>query len=273
MEIIRIGFLSVTVSDIIDIAIVALIVYKLYMLMRSTLAIHIFIGLLVIIAFSFIAQALDLKVITWILKTLSDIWVIAFIILFAPEIRRLLVFLGRNRLVRMFIKLDVSESVDEIVEAAAELSEKKHGALIVIVRATGIRSFIETGHPLEARVSKHLLVSIFNPKSPLHDGAVVVKDRIIEAARVTLPVSERKTVGGVTLGMRHKAALGISEQSDALVVIVSEETGTISIAESGDLIRGLTPDELRVKLEEEIAEVSDTSFKTVFGGSSKDKNN
>lgn len=265
MEIIRIGFLSVTVSDLIDIAIVGLIAYKLYMLMRATLAIHIFIGLLLVIAFSFIAQALDLKVMTWILKTLSDIWVIAFIILFAPEIRRLLVYIGRNRLVRVFFKLDVTESVDEIVGAAGELSEKKHGALIVLVRSTGIRSFIETGHPLEARVSKHLLVSIFNPKSPLHDGAVVVKDRIIEAARVTLPISERKTVGGVTLGMRHKAALGISEQSDAIVVIVSEETGTISIAENGELIRGLTPDELHAKLEEAIEEVSDASLKTIFG--------
>lgn len=271
MEIIRIGFLTITLADLVDMTIVALIVYKLYMVMRSTLAIHIFIGLLLIIAFSFIAQAMDLKVMTWILRTLSDIWVIAFIILFAPEIRRLLVFLGRNRLVRIFIKLDVTESIDEIVEAAAELSEKKHGALIVIVRATGIRSFIETGHPLEARVSKHLLVSIFNPKSPLHDGAVVVKDRIIEAARVTLPISERRTVGGVTLGMRHKAALGISEQSDALVVVVSEETGTISIAENGDLIRGLTPGELREKLEEGIDEVSDASFKTIFGTARSEK--
>ncbi len=272
MEIIRIGFLTVTVSDLIDMTIVGLIVYKLYMLMRSTLAIHIFIGLLVIIAFSFIAQAMDLKVMTWILKTLSDIWVIAFIVLFAPEIRRLLVYLGRNRLVRVFIKLDVTESVDEIVEAAAELSEKKFGALIVIVRTTGIRSFIETGHPLEARVSKHLLISIFNPKSPLHDGAVVIKDRIIEAARVTLPLSERKTVGGVTLGMRHKAALGISEQSDALVVVVSEETGTISVAENGELMRGLTPNELREKLEEAIEEVSEASLRTIFGSvKSKEK--
>ncbi len=271
MELIRIGFLTVTLADIIDITIVALIVYKLYMVMRSTIAIYIFIGLLLIIAFSFIAQAVDLKVITWILRTLSDIWVIAFIILFAPEIRRLLVYLGRNRLVRLFIKVDVTESIDEIVDAAAELSEKKHGALIVLVRATGIRSFIETGHPLEARVSKQLLVSIFNPKSPLHDGAVVVKDRIVEAARVTLPISERKTVGGVTLGMRHKAALGITEQSDALVVVVSEETGTISIAEGGELIRGLTPDELREKLEGAIEEVSEESLKTIFGSVKKEK--
>jgi diadenylate cyclase len=182
MEIIKIGFLTITFADVIDMAIVGLIVYKLYMVMRATLAVHIFIGLLVIIAFSFLAQAVDLKVISWILKTLSDIWVIAFIILFAPEIRRLLVFLGRNRLVRLFIKLDVTESIDEIVNAASELSKKKHGALIVIVRATGVRSFIETGLLLEARVSKPLLVSIFNPKSPLHDGAVVIKDRIIEAA-------------------------------------------------------------------------------------------
>jgi diadenylate cyclase len=264
MEIIRIGFLTLTIADVIDMAIVGLIVYKLYMVMRATLAVHIFIGLLVIIAFSFLAQAMDLKVISWILKTLSDIWVIAFIILFAPEIRRLLVFLGRNRLVRLFIKLDVTESIDEIVNAASELSKKKHGALIVIVRATGVRSFIETGLLLEARVSKPLLVSIFNPKSPLHDGAVVIKDRIIEAARVTLPISERKTYGGVTLGMRHKAALGISEQSDALVVIVSEETGTISIAEHGDLIRGLTPNELHRRLRDSIADVGDHSIKSII---------
>ncbi len=271
MELIRIGFLTITITDVIDIAIVGLIVYKLYMVMRATLAVHIFIGLLVIIAFSFLAQAMDLKVISWILRTLSDIWVIAFIILFAPELRRLLVYLGRNRLIRMFIKLDVTESIEEIVNAASELSKKKHGALIVIVRTTGVRSFIETGLPLEARVSKPLLLSIFNPKSPLHDGAVVVKDRIIEAARVTLPISERRSSGGVTLGMRHKAALGISEQSDALVVVVSEETGTISMAEHGDLIRGLTPNELQRKLREGIAEIGDRSLKNIINSVKSDK--
>jgi len=248
MELFKISFISVTVVDIIDILLVAFIFYRLYLIMRGTIAAQILAGLLLILIFSFISQAINLKAMNWILRTLTDIWVIAFIVLFQPELRRLLVLLGRTRIVRSFIRIDVEESVEEIVGAASELARKHHGMLVVIVRSTGVRTFVETGTPLQARISKALLVSIFNPRSPLHDGAVVVHDRIIEAARVTLPLSQTANIGDMVLGMRHRAALGISEQADVVAVIVSEETGKISIADNGILIRGLTTQELRHEL-------------------------
>ncbi len=248
MELFKIGFLTVTIVDIFDILLVSFIFYRLYLVIRGTVAAQIFVGLLLILAFSFVAEATNLKAMNWILRTLTDIWVIAFIILFQPELRRLLVLLGRTRIIRSFFKIDVEESIEEIISAASELARKHHGMLVVVVRSTTLRTFVDTGTPLQARISKALLVSIFNPRSPLHDGAVVVHDRIIEAARVTLPLSQTSNIGDTVLGMRHRAALGISEQADVVAIMVSEETGKISIADNGILVRGLTIQELRHEL-------------------------
>src|ERR1041385_6593160 len=179
MELFTIGFLSVTLVDLIDVALVSFIFYKLYMVMRGTVAAQIFVGLVLIIAFSFVAQAINFKAMSWILRTLTDIWVIAFIVLFQPELRRLLVLVGRNRVVRMFLRLDVQESIEEIASSASELARKHHGMLIVVVRATGLRTFVETGLTLQARISRPLLVSIFNPRAPLPHRAAVVRDRVI----------------------------------------------------------------------------------------------
>ncbi len=260
MELFRIGFLTVGLSDIVDIALVSFITYRLYLAMRGTIAIQIFLGLLLILASSFFAQALSLKAVSAILRTLTDIWVIAFIILFQPELRRLLVIVGRNPAIRLFLKHDVDESIDEVVAAVTELSRKKIGALIVFVRSTGIRMHVETGTKMEALVSRSLLVSVFNPKSPLHDGAVVIKDRLIEAARCTLPLSNMTSWEGQLLGTRHRAGIGISEQADVIVVIASEETGIVSIAENGTLYRGLTPAVLRRELKSRMNVDVDRSF-------------
>src|SRR5262245_57507154 len=205
MDLFKIGFIDVTLVDLIDVALVSFIFYKLYMVMRGTVAAQIFVGLVLILAFSFLSQAINFKAMNWILRTLTDIWVIAFIVLFQPELRRLLVIVGRNRVVRMFLRLDVEESIEEIASSASELARKHHGMLVVVVRATGLRTFVETGLPLQARISRPLLVSIFNPRSPLHDGAVVVRDRVVEAARVTLPLSQTARIGDAALGMRHRA--------------------------------------------------------------------
>lgn len=264
MELFRIGFLNFTLVDVVDIALVSFIFYKLYMVMRGTIAAQIFVGLVLIIAFSFIAQAVNLKAMNWILRTLTDIWVIAFIVLFQPELRRLLVLVGRNRVVRLFLRINVEESIEEVAGAAAELARKHHGMLLVIIRATGLRTFVETGLPLEARISKPLLVSIFNPRSPLHDGAVVVRDRVVEAARVTLPLSQTEKVGDVVLGMRHRAGLGITEQADVVSVIVSEETGSISLADNGILLRGISTQELRHELHTRLSMPSDKSAKSIW---------
>ena len=165
MELFHIGFLSVTLVDLIDIALVSFIFYKLYLVMRGTVAAQIFVGLVLIIAFSFVSQALNLKAMSWILRTLTDIWVIAFIVLFQPELRRLLIIVGRNRVVRMFFRIDVEESIEEIASAAGELARKHHGMLVVIIRTTGLRTLAESGLSLQARISKPLLISIFNPNA------------------------------------------------------------------------------------------------------------
>ena len=243
-DLFRIGFLTVTFSDLIDIIIVSFIIYKLYTLLKGTIAAQIFVGLMIILFLSFVAQAANLRVLSWLLKLVTDIWVIAFVILFQPEIRRLLVIVARNPFFRMFVKSESPQSASIIADAAFELSQHQHGALMVIVRSTGIRGYAETGELLNARLSKALLTSIFFPRSSLHDGAVIINNNTIEAARCTLPLSTTTAIGGETLGMRHRAGLGITEQADVISLIVSEETGGISIADNGNLVKGLSKDAL-----------------------------
>ncbi|MGK9369014.1 diadenylate cyclase CdaA [Melioribacter sp. Ez-97] len=245
IELFKVGFITVTLVDIIDIALVSFIFYQLYSAIRGTIAAQIFYGLLIVLFLSFIAQAANFKALGWILKLISDIWVIAFIILFQPEIRRILVMLGRSPLLKIFIKTDESNVAEIIAESAFELAQHQHGALMVIVRTVGIKSVVETGEIINAKVSKNLIRSIFFPRSPLHDGAVVIHNDLIEAARCTLPLSNLTSLDGNPLGMRHRAGLGISEQADVICVIVSEETASISIADNGKLIRGISREELR----------------------------
>lgn len=244
-EIVRIGFLSFNFLDLLDVLLVTFIFYKIYSVIRGTIAAQIFYGLIIILVLSFLTQASNFKVLGWLLKLISDIWVIAFVILFQPEIRRFLVLLGKNPFIRVFIKGDDSTIADIISDTAFELAQQQHGALIVIVKSVGIRGIVETGESIDAKVSKNLLRSIFFPNSPLHDGAVIIKGDVIEAARCTLPLSVETSKFGRPYGMRHRAGLGISEQADVISVIVSEETGGISIAESGVLKTGLSREGLR----------------------------
>jgi diadenylate cyclase len=247
-ELFKIGFLTVTFVDLIDILLVSFILYKLYTILRGTIAAQIFIGLMIVLILSFVSQAVNFRALSWLLKLLTDIWVIAFLILFQPEIRRLMVIVARNPIFKIFVRTEAPEAAAIIAEAAFELSQKQHGALIVVIRTSGIRGFAETGEVINARLTKDLLTSIFYPRSPLHDGAVIVKNNVIEAARCTLPLSATTTVDNETLGMRHRAGIGISEQADVISVIVSEETGGISVAENGILTRGLSKEALRKKL-------------------------
>ena len=263
-ELFKIGFLTVSFLDVVDILIVSFIVYKLYMILRGTIAAQIFIGLIIIFIFRFAAEAIQLKALFWLFKLVTDIWVIAFVILFQPEIRRLLVILARNPVMKIFGKNDMSESAEIIVDAAFELSQRQYGALIVIVRETGIRTYIESGELLGAKLSKALLTSIFFPKSSMHDGAVIVKGDVIEAACCTLPLSATTQVDGENLGMRHRAGLGISEQADVISIIVSEETGGISMAENGKLTTGLSKDSLKKKLKEAIITPTPKGWKALF---------
>jgi len=263
-ELFKIGFLSVTLLDVIDIFLVAAIIYKVFGIIRGTTAAQIFYGLLLVLFLSFLTQAANFKALGWLLKLISDIWVIAFIILFQPEIRRILVLLGRSPLIRLFVRADHSTIADVISESAFELSQNQHGALLVLVKTGGIRGVAETGEIIDSKVTKNLIRSIFFPRSPLHDGAVIINNEMIEAARCTLPLSSETKKDGRTLGMRHRAGLGISEIADVISVIVSEETGSISVAVNGNLKTGLSKEALRKYLSEALKKASDKSVRSIF---------
>ena len=191
IELFKIGFLSVTILDILDIALVSFIIYKLYRIIRGTIAAQIFIGLIIVLVLSFLAQAVDLKAIGWLLELVRDIWVIAFIILFQPEIRRLLMALGKSPLFRPFVKRDEKNIADILTDTSFEMAQKQHGALIVIIKSTGLAAIAESGESLNAKLSKNILAYIFFTRSPLHDGAVIVNNNVIEAACCTLPLSSQ----------------------------------------------------------------------------------
>ena len=261
---INIGFLSLTWIDVLDIFILTVLFYKLYMIMKGTVATQIFTGVISVLIISLIAQASNLTAVTWLLQKVMDIWAVVFVILFQPEIRKVLVLLGQSKIFRYFFKIEVNETVEAISEAALELSRLRHGALIIVTRETGMKSFTEGGVQLNAAISKQLLLSIFFPNTPLHDGAVIVKGNIVEAARCTMPLSNVTNTEYRLLGMRHRAGLGISEQTDVLAVIVSEETGHIAIAEAGILYNRLTIDELKQRLLEGTLTFKSKSWKNIF---------
>jgi diadenylate cyclase len=248
VDLFKIGFLTVKLIDIIDILIIAYVFYKLYRLMKGTIAFQIFVALILIIGFSFVAQLLNMQAVGWLLSKLTDVWVIAFVILFQPEIRRVLLIVGRTNIVRLFLKINVSENIEEVADACVKLQDKGWGALIVITRTTGIPNIIENGIALQSKITTELLLSIFNPRSPLHDGAVILSTNRIEAAKCVLPLAEVDSAEKKYLGTRHRAGLGISEVSDAVAVIVSEERKVISIAEEGNLYVCKNVNDLKEKL-------------------------
>ncbi|GDX63170.1 MAG: diadenylate cyclase CdaA [Ignavibacteria bacterium] len=235
IELFRIGFLQITLIDVLDIGIVTILFFALYSVLRDTIAVRILLGFILMLIVSFITQSLNLKALNWILRAIADIWLIAFIILFQPEIRRVLLMITRTKLFRVIVKRNLSQTLDHIVEAVKELSDRHVGALLVFPRSQNIKMTIDTGIPIQALVSSELLLSVFNPKSPLHDGAVIIENDMITAAKCVLPLSTMSRNDLGNLGTRHRAALGLSEQSDAVIVIVSEETGAISLAREGHL--------------------------------------
>lgn len=245
----RIGFLSVSIIDVLDIVLVAYIFYKVYVFLKGSMAARMMMGLLLILLFSVIAELLNMSGSSWIFSNLKTVWVIAFVIIFQPEFRRLLLYLGQNPVIRRIVHVSTTKFIDEVIGAISDLSRKNFGALIVLVRDTGLRSVVETGISLQAQVSKALIMSIFNPRSPIHDGAIIVQNDIIVAAKCQLPLTENPKLDP-SLGMRHRSALGLSEQTDSIILVVSEETGMISMAENGVLTRGLTEDGLRKRLDE-----------------------
>lgn len=243
-ELIQLFFIKVTFIDILDIFVLSFVLYKLYFFLRGSRAAQMAVGLILIFVVSLLAQLFNMVGMSWLFSNLRTVWLIAFVIIFQPELRRMLTHLGQSRLVRLFIKVTESKVIDEVIKGIGILAKQSYGALIVMIRNTGMKSVIETGVRMQAEVSSALLVSIFNPRSPLHDGAIVIQDEVIEAAKCILPLSQDDSLD-TELGTRHRAGLGMSEESDAFVIIVSEERGTISVAFNGKFTYNITIDELR----------------------------
>jgi len=251
---IKLGFLPITIIDVLDILLVSFLFYQLYEFLKGSIAARMLLGLVMILLISVIGEVLNMSALSWIMSNLKTIWVIAFVIIFQPELRRLLIYLGQSRLVRIFLRVGEPEFIEDVVGATIEMSHKNFGAIIVMLRDMGVKSVLETGVELQARVSKPLINSIFNPRSPLHDGALIIRGDIALAAKCILPLSQSPEIDPA-LGTRHRAALGISEQTDAVVVVVSEETGMISVIEEGKMIRGLTEEMLRNRVKEAFAPI------------------
>ena len=232
MTFFKLGFLTVTLIDLIDIILVTWVFYKVYQYFKDTRAGQMLIGLVILLISSFIFNSFGLSAMSWLVNQFQTVWVVAFVILFQPEIRRLLIYIGQTRFFQRIFRMGTSRSLEAIVDASLQLSDKKWGALIVIQRETGLRSYKEAGIQLKAEVSSPLLMSIFNPDSPMHDGAVILQNTLLEAAGCILPLTESQMILP-EMGTRHRAALGITEESDAIVVVISEERGTIITAENG----------------------------------------
>jgi diadenylate cyclase len=233
--------------DLLDIFLVAVLFYRLLVLVKGTRSAQMYVGLLLLVLVGLLARAFDLIAVMWIVDSLKTIWLIAFVILFQPELRHMLAQFGRTRYFRVFLRGDSYGVLGEVVRAVETLGKKHQGALLVIERNTGLRNFVETGTRLDAKVTAELLVTLFSPGSPLHDGAVIMREDSVVAASCILPLSADPK-SAVTLGTRHRAALGLSEETDAAVIVVSEETGGISVAFRGTLKERLDSGELRSEL-------------------------
>jgi diadenylate cyclase len=231
-----------------DMAIVAVFFYQVLLLIRGTRAVQMAVGGGLVTALFFLSRWLELEAVNWLIRNAAAYVVFAAIVLFQADIRRALAHFGRAPFLRHFSRgSGAEEAVEELVVAVSNLSSHKIGALIVIERQIGLRNYIEGGIPLDATITYDLLASIFQTTSPLHDGAVIVQGNRIAAAACFLPLSVNPKVSRA-LGTRHRAALGLTEENDAVAVVVSEETGVISLAINGRLERDFTPDMLRLRL-------------------------
>src|SRR6185503_8269145 len=233
--------------DLLDILLVAALFYRLLILVKGTRSAQMYVGLLVIVVVGILAREFDLIAVKWLADSLKTVWVIVFVILFQPELRHALSQFGRTRYFRSFLRGDSYGVLGEIVRAVEALSARRHGALIVLERNVGLRNFVETGMRIDAKVSAELLVTLFSPGSPLHDGAVIVREDTLVAASCILPLSSNPLTA-ISLGTRHRAALGLSEESDAAIIVISEESGAISVAHRGVLYSRLDEGQLRSEL-------------------------
>jgi diadenylate cyclase len=242
-----IAFFSVTGFrwvDLLDILLVAFIVYELLRFIRGTHAVQIALGGLVLVVLYWVSTIFNLQTVNWLLRTFLPFLMFGVIVIFQSEIRKALAHLGRTPFLGTAAKKQKEEVVDEVVLAATTLSSQRTGAIMVLEREIGLRSYIETGIALDAVLTYDLLVNVFHPATPLHDGAVIIQGNRVAAAACFLPLTVNPELSR-TLGSRHRAAIGLSEDTDAAAVVVSEETGSISLVEDGQIRRGLDGPALR----------------------------
>ena len=252
----KIGFLEVSWVDFVDIALVSVLLYQVYKLIRGSIAVNIFLGILALYLVYLIVHAAQMELLSTILGQFMGVGVLAMIILFQPEIRKFLLVIGRGTEFRENIFKTIANwrheyhddfDVGEVLEAAKTLKGSKTGALVVFSRDTELKFYAQTGDALDAEVNKRLLLSIFNKHSPLHDGAVIVHKGRIKAARCVLPVSENDNIPP-NYGLRHRAAIGMSENTDTLVLAISEETGRLLLARNGKYLRSLKLKQVEQKI-------------------------
>lgn len=267
----KIGFLDVTWVDLVDIALVSILLYQVYKLIRGSIAVNIFLGILALYLVYLIVRAAQMELLATILGQFMGVGVLAMIILFQPEIRKFLLVIGRGTEFRenFFKNLahwrhDYQDDFDihQVIEAAKTLKATKTGALLVFSRDTELKFYIETGDALNAEVTKGLLLSIFNKNSPLHDGAAIIYKGRIKAARCVLPVSENDHLPP-HYGLRHRSAIGMSENTDTLVMAISEETGRLILARNGKFIRGLRLKQVEKKILEYLHNQEPTNWEDV----------
>jgi len=234
--------------DLLDIALVSILIYEFLKLIRGTRAVQMAVGSLFVIGLFYASQLAPLQTINWLIRNALVYVAFAAIVIFQSDIRRALAHFGQAPFFRYFYRQQaVNETIEEVVVAATMLAQQKVGSIIAIEREIGLRNYIESGIPLDATLTYDLLVTIFRPGSPLHDGAVILQEGRVAAAACFLPLTVDPRLSR-DLGTRHRAAIGLTEESDAAAIVVSEETGLISIALNGEIRRGLSPDELRERL-------------------------
>jgi uncharacterized protein (TIGR00159 family) len=252
----KIGFLEVSWVDVIDIGLVSVLLYQVYKLIRGSIAVNIFLGILALYLVYLIVRAAQMELLTMILGQFMGVGVLAMIILFQPEIRKFLLVIGRGTEFRENLFKTISNwrheyhddfDIGQVIEAVKTLKASKTGALMVFSRDTELKFYAQTGDALDAEVNKRLLLSIFNKNSPLHDGAVIIYKGRIRAARCVLPVSENDHLPP-NFGLRHRAAVGMSESTDTLVLAVSEETGRLVLARNGQYLRALKLKQIEQKI-------------------------
>ncbi|HEY6362948.1 MAG TPA: diadenylate cyclase CdaA [Vicinamibacterales bacterium] len=239
---------AVSWSDVLDIALVSFLMYELLLLIRGTRAVQMALSASFLIVLFFLSRWLQLETVNWVIRNLATYVVFAIIVLFQADIRRALAHFGRAPFFRYFEREEsAAETIEELVVAATTLATRRIGAIIVFERQIGLRNYIEGGIPLDAMVTYDLVASIFQPGSPLHDGAVIVQGDRVAAAACFLPLSVNPRVSR-DLGTRHRAALGLTEENDAVAIVISEETGSTSLVLGGNIERGIAPDALKARL-------------------------